>query len=125
MPSSRTVQVFDSAEQVAEAAARQFVELANSATTNRGRFAVALAGGNTPRRMYELLAGEQFRNRVDWAGVHLFFGDERCVPRDHPDSNYRMVLEALISHVDVPASNVYPINGDGEPTTNASLYERE
>src|SRR5687768_1517635 len=123
MPSSKTLRVFDTAEQVADAAARQFVELANTATTNRGRFAVALAGGNTPRRMYDLLAGDQFRNRVDWAAVHLFFGDERCVPRDHPDSNYRMVLEALISRVDVPDANVYPINGDGEPATNAAFYE--
>src|SRR5687768_4014525 len=123
MSSSKTLRVFDTAEQVADAAARQFIELANSATTNRGRFAVALAGGNTPRRMYDLLAEDQLRNRVDWAAVHLFFGDERCVPRDHPDSNYRMVREALISRVDVPDANVYPINGDAEPATNAALYE--
>jgi 6-phosphogluconolactonase len=117
--------VFDTAGEVADAAARQFVELATHAATNRGRFDVALAGGTTPRRMYELLASDQFRNRVDWSGVHLFFGDERCVPRDHQDSNYRMAYEALISCVDIPASNVHPINGEGEPAANATLYETE
>ena len=125
MPSSTIVRVYDTAEEVAQAAARQFVELATHAATNQGRFAVALAGGNTPRCMYELLAGDQFLTRVDWAAVHLFFGDERCVPRDHPDSNYRMVFEALISRVNIPASNVHPLNGEGEPVTNANLYETE
>ena len=88
-------------------------------------FAVALAGGNTPRRMYEILAGDQLRNRVDWRAVHLFFDDERCVPRDHADSNYRMAYESLISRVDIPASNIHPIKGDGEPERNAPLYETE
>ncbi len=125
MPSSTPVQVFDTAEEVAHAAARHFVELAKNAATNRGRFAVALAGGNTPRRMYELLAGDQFCDRVDWTMVHLFFGDERSVAHDHPDSNYRMAYEALISHVSIPASNLHPIDGDGDPTTNAALYEAE
>ena len=126
MPSSSTtVRVFSTAEEVAEAAARQLVELATNATTIGNRFAVALAGGNTPRRMYELLASGHFRNRVDWPAVHLFFGDERSVSRDHPDSNYRMAYEALISCVDIPASNVHPINGEGEPATNAALYETE
>ena len=125
MPSSTIVRVYDTAEEVAQAAARQFVELATHAATERGRFAVALAGGNTPLRMYELLAGDQFLNRVDWSKIHLFFGDERCVPHDHQDSNYRMVYEALISLVDIPASSVHPINGEGEPATNAVLYEME
>lgn len=124
MPST-TVRVLDTAEEVAHAAALQFVELANNAAAEFGRFTVALAGGNTPRRMYELLAGDQFRNRVDWSGVHFFFGDERCVPRDHPESNYRMAHEALISRLDIPTSNVHPINGEGEPATNARLYETE
>ena len=122
MPSSTTVRVFETAEQVADAAAQQFVELANE---RQGQFAVALAGGNTPRRLYELLAGDQFRNRVNWSKVHLFFGDERCVAVDHPDSNYRMAYEALISQVDIPASNVHPINGNGDPETNAARYEAE
>ena len=125
MPSSTTVRVFETAQEVALAAADQFVELANNAAGEHAPFAVALAGGNTPRQMYELLAGDQFRNRVDWMMVHMFFGDERCVARDHPESNYRMAHEALISHIDIPASNVHPIEGEGDPVTNAARYEAE
>ena len=125
MQSSTTVRVFSTAEEVADAAARQFAELARNAVTNHSRFSAALAGGNSPRRLYELLAGDQLRNRVDWRAVHLFFGDERCVPRDHADSNYHMAYESLISRVDIPASNIHPINGEGEPERNAALYETE
>ncbi|HKO60611.1 MAG TPA: 6-phosphogluconolactonase [Pyrinomonadaceae bacterium] len=122
MSSSPCTQVFASAEEIADAAAQQFVELANE---RQGRFAVALAGGTTPRRTYELLAGKKFRDHVEWSKVHLFFGDERCVRQDHPDSNYRMAHEALISQVDIPHSNVHPINGHGDPATNAAHYEAE
>ena len=125
MPSTIAVRVFDSPEEVARSAAEQFVELADNAAAEHSQFNVALAGGSTPRRMYGLLAGDQLRNRVEWTGVHLFFGDERCVPRDHQDSNYRMAYEALISRVNIPASNVHPIIGEGEPASNASLYETE
>ena len=125
MASSTTVRVFDTAEQVADAAARQFVELAKVATATNDRFAVALAGGNTPRGMYELLASEEFRDRVDWTKAHIFFGDERCVAQHHPDSNYRMAEESLFSHADIPASNIHPIRGIGNPTFNAAVYESE
>ena len=119
------VRVFENLAEVARAAAEQFVELANNGAAEDNRFAVALAGGNTPRRLYELLGGDQFRNHVDWSGIHLFFGDERCVARNHPDSNYRMAHQALISRVEIPALNIHPMTGDGEPTTNAALYETE
>ena len=125
MPSEITRRVFETADEVAHAAAEQFVILANNAAAQGALFSAALAGGNTPRRMFELLAGDQLRNRVDWRAVHLFFGDERCVPREHPDSNYRMAYESLISRVDIPASNIHPINGEGEPQRNAALYETE
>jgi 6-phosphogluconolactonase len=120
-----SIRVFETVEEVARTAAEQFVEVATTAVAKRGRFAAALAGGSTPRRMFELLGGDQLRKRVDWPAVHLFFSDERCVPREHADSNYRMAYESLISRVDIPEANIHPINGEGEPERNAALYETE
>lgn len=107
------------------AAAERFVECADELHRGLARFSVALAGGNTPRRVYELLATDRFKNRVEWAHVNLFFGDERCVPTEHPDSNYRMAFESLISHVPIPAANVYRMIGEGDGNENARAYEKE
>jgi len=85
---------------------------------------VALAGGSTPRATYALLATEEFAARVDWPRVHVFWGDERCVPPDHPGSNYRMAREALLDHVPLPARNVHPIHGEISPEEAAADYER-
>ena len=115
--------VFDTPEQLALAAAERFIQFANLSAPDR--FRVVLAGGNTPRRVYELLATEPFVKRVDWSHVDLFFGDERCVPPDHPDSNYRMAFEALISKIAIPAGNVHRIIGEGNPVENAKQYESQ
>ena len=125
MPSSTTVRVFETAEEVARAGAEQFVTLANDAVADHDGFTVALAGGNTPRRMYQLLAEDRFASRVDWKTVHVFFGDERCVPHNHPESNYRMVYESLISQVAIPASNVHQIAIEADPFLSAKRYESE
>src|ERR1700682_4876314 len=117
--------VFDTPEQVAQAAAEGFVAYAEAGISEHGSFAVALAGGSTPRRAYELLATNEFKERIDWPRAHLFFGDERVVPPDDPQSNYRMVNEALISRVAIPAQNVHRIIGASEPTESAALYEAE
>ena len=119
------VRVFDDAEAVARAAAERFAELAREAVGARGLFTVALAGGSTPRRVYELLAGEGFKEVIDWPNVHVYFGDERMVPPDHAESNYRMASEALLSRVPVPPENVHRIDGLGDAAANASAYERE
>src|ERR1700759_3075940 len=119
------VQVFDDAEQVAREAANLFVRLSNEAAQERGNFSVALSGGTTPKRIYELLASDDYRTRVTWANVHVFFGDERTVPPDHADSNYRMANEAMLSHVPLPPENVHRINGVGDAAAKASLYESE
>src|SRR4051812_47573145 len=119
------VQVFDAAESVARAAAERIAELSRESIEERGRFTVALSGGSTPRRVYELLAGEEFRESIDWPNVHVFFGDERMVPPDHAESNYRMASEALLSRVAIPTENVHRIDGVGDAAANASAYERE
>jgi 6-phosphogluconolactonase len=120
-----TLLVLETPEQVALAAAERFVEHARESISEHKLFSVALSGGNTPRHMYELLATEPCKTRVEWSRVHIFFGDERTVPPDHPDSNYRLAYEALISHVPIPPDNVHPINGVGDAVTNAHFYERE
>ena len=125
MVNQSNIFVFDTSEQLALAAAERFVECAEASHRELDRFSVALAGGNTPRRIYELLATERFKKRVEWSQVHFFFGDERCVPPDHPDSNYRMAYEALISQVSIPAKNVHRIFGEGNASENARAYENE
>jgi 6-phosphogluconolactonase len=125
MESSSNIFVFDTPEQLAQAAAERFVECAHELDNKRDRFTVALAGGNTPKRVYELLATERFKNRIEWSHVHFFFGDERAVPPDHPDSNYAMAYEALISRVPIPAKNVFRIIGEGNAHENARLYENQ
>ena len=123
--SARDIRIFETAEEVARAAADYFAEIAEKSISAEGRFSVALAGGSTPRRTYQLLASEEYRNRVPWSQVHIFFGDERSVPATHPDSNYRMAEEAMISLLPIPALNVHRMVGDGDAVANASLYEGE
>jgi 6-phosphogluconolactonase len=115
--------VFDTPEQLALAAAEQFVEYAVEFQNALGQFSVALAGGKTPRGVFELLATDQYQNRLEWSRVHLFFTDERCVPPTHPDSNYAMVFKALISKVRIPAQNVFRMVGEGDPDESARNYE--
>ena len=117
--------IFDDAEGVARAASERFAQVADESVRARGRFCVALSGGSTPRRVYELLAGEEPEARVDWSKTHVFFGDERCVPPDDGASNYRMARDALLSRVDVPAENVHRMIGEGDAAANARLYEDE
>lgn len=122
---SLRVHVYETAEQVAFAAASRVVELARDSVAARGRFTIALAGGNTPRRIYEMLVEERLRRSVDWPNVHIFFGDERMVPPDHAESNYRMANEALLARVPLPPENVHRIEGLGDAAANASAYESE
>ena len=108
--------------EVTRAAADRVVAAAASSIGARGRFTFALSGGSTPRALFELLASEAYRSRVDWARTDVCFGDERCVPPDDPQSNYRMAREALLEHV--PA-RVHRMRGEDEPAAAASAYERE
>lgn len=118
------IQIFDTPELLAAATAQRFVLLAGKATAHHP-FSVALSGGNTPRRVYELLATEEFKSKINWEFVHIFFGDERTVPPDDPASNYGMVVTTLISRVPIPNSSVHPISGAGDPHENANRYEWE
>ena len=116
------VRVFENPQDLAEAAAEAFAEKAAKSIREKGRFAVALAGGSTPRALYELLA-DRYRDALDWSKVHAFFGDERPVPPDHEDSNYRMAYKALLSRV--PVGSVRRMRGELDPREAAALYEEE
>jgi 6-phosphogluconolactonase len=104
-------------------AAQEFHRLAESAVHERGCFSVALSGGNTPRSVYWLLA-EEHKN-LPWNRIHIFFGDERHVPPEHPDSNFRMASESLLSKVPIPAQNVHRIHAELEAEAAAQEYEQQ
>ena len=86
---------------------------------------MAISGGSTPKALYALLASKEYRDRIDWLHVHLFWGDERCVPPDHPESNFRMVQESLLSRVKIPPENVHRMAGEKESEAAAADYENE
>jgi 6-phosphogluconolactonase len=121
----RTVEVLPDSARLARAGAEHFVALATGAIATRGRFAVALSGGETPRRMHAELSRAPFLDQVDWPRVHVFWGDERCVPPEHPDSNYRMARETLLDRVPLPAANIHRIRGEIAPQQAAAEYEQE
>jgi 6-phosphogluconolactonase len=86
-------------------------------------FRVSLSGGSTPKALYSLLASDDFRNRFPWQRVSWYWGDERFVPYDHPESNYRMTREAMLSKAPVPPENIHPVPADGTPEEAARRYE--
>jgi len=104
--------------------AQEFTRSAESAIARRGRFSVALSGGNTPRGVYSLLA-EQAKVALAWDKIYVFFGDERSVPPDNPDSNYRMARESLLSKVPIPAGNVFRVAAELPPDQAADQYEHQ
>jgi 6-phosphogluconolactonase len=117
-----SVQIHETPEQLAGAAARALVEGAGRAIAERGRFAVALAGGSTPEATYEVLARDHAED-VDWPNVHVFFGDERTVPPDHEESNYRMAREKLLDRV--PVGSVHRMRGELSPEEAAESYKED
>lgn len=109
-------------EDVALEAAERVVRIGEEAVALFDRYSLVLSGGATPRLLYEMLARQPFAPWLDWAKVEVFFADERCVPPDHPDSNYRMARETLLSQVPIPGDNVYRIRGEIEPEEAAKEY---
>ncbi len=108
---------------LARQAADLFTTLATEAAQEYRSLSVALGGGSTPKAMYELLASVAYRERIQWPLIHFFWGDERYVPADHPDSNYHMAYDALLSKVPVPAANIHRMateNPDEEAAARAA-----
>jgi 6-phosphogluconolactonase len=121
MPTQTRIEAAKDLEELAHRAAGWITGLAGS---SEGRFAICLSGGSTPRRLYQLLADAPYREAMPWDRVHWFWGDERFVPWDHPDSNYRMAREALLAHVPAPTQNIHGIETTGDPAKAARAYER-
>jgi 6-phosphogluconolactonase len=121
---SRKIVICPRAEQTADVGARRVAVLLASAVAARGRGRIALAGGRTPEALYRLLADPPYRDQIPWESVEVFWGDERCVPPDHAESNYRMAHEALLSRVPIPPGNVHRMAGEaGDPSAAAGDYE--
>jgi 6-phosphogluconolactonase len=120
----RTIRILPTPADLFHAAAEEFVCVGNLGIAARGRFTVALSGGSTPKSLYSLLASQHAT--FDWNQTFLFFGDERHVPPDHPDSNSRMVNEALLTKISIPAENVFRVKTEKPDAAAAALeYENE
>lgn len=119
------LRIESSPDSLAQAAAEEFAAAVEAALAGAERCSVALTGGSTPRVFYRRLAEEPFRGRLPWDRLHFFWGDERHVPPDHADSNFRMAHEALLARVPVPQGNVHRIPAeDPDAARAASAYER-
>ena len=124
-PASRTVQTLADSAAVAQAAAELFVSRSRAAQAEGRDFRVALSGGSTPRRFHALLAASPLREQVDWSRIQFFWGDERCVPPDDPESNYGMARETLLDALAIPASQIHRMRGEDDPAMAARAYEAE
>ena len=119
------IRVLPDAAALAEAAARQMVERAQAAIDARGACSIALSGGSTPRALHLELSSPPLVDEVDWQRVHVFFGDERCVPPDDERSNYRMAEETLLGRVSIPCANIHRMRAELPPQEAAHQYERQ
>ena len=121
------IQIFPNSEDLARAAAEHFVARCREAVERRGSFTVALSGGSTPKLLFELLAdsNEPFRDQIPWPNIHFFWSDERHVPPDHADSNYRMANEAMLSRVPVAQNNIHRVPSENPNAAEAARqYEQ-
>lgn len=118
------ISVYPTPAEVAAEAARRVVATAQAAVKERGVFRLALAGGSTPKALYQLLAAEPHVSAMPWDDTEIFFGDERCVAKDHKDSNYLMAEQAFLSKVPLPPENINRMKGEIDPTAAAEEYDK-
>lgn len=116
--------IFNQTDEVIEALAGFFIDCASIAIKERGAFNVSLSGGSSPKRLYQLLASDKLKDKIDWEKVNFFFGDERYVPHSHPDSNFLMAHEALFAPLQISDKQVYKVNTDLDPASAALNYQR-
>ncbi len=116
--------IFNNDNEVLSALAEHFVKVANEAIAAKGKFSVALSGGSSPKKLYELLA-DSYADKLDWQKVFFFFGDERNVPQTHPDSNYLMAKKALFEPLEISTLQIFPVDTTLDPKDAAARYEAE
>ena len=119
------IHIYPDIETVSRKAADMFLRISGNCIAGKGRFAVALSGGSTPKRFYELLGSEPYIRSIHWQHVHIFWADERCVSPDHDDSNYRLAFGSFLSKVSLPGENIHRIKGEQEPHREAREYEQD
>lgn len=119
------IKVFANSLAMSHAAAEHFQQIATQAVSARGRFLAALSGGRTPQELYGLLAHPPHRDRLPWERMHFFWGDERCVPHEHTESNYGQAKRRFLDQVPVPAENIYRVRSELEPAAGARDYARQ
>lgn len=120
---NQRIKVFPNLDDLSKAAAENFIKLAEISIRKRGYFSVALSGGSTPKPLYNALGSPDQHGRLDWENIHFFWGDERCVPPDHPNSNYRMVREEMLSNITIPEENIHRVPAELEARMAAFSYE--
>ncbi len=123
--SNGKMEVLQDLEALSLRAGSIFVSASKNSIAAKKRFAVAISGGATPRRLYILLGSEAYRHQVDWDHVHFFWADERCVPKEDEESNFRTAFDTLLSKVGLPDRNIHRIKGEQSPDKAARDYEEE
>src|SRR3978361_1536331 len=116
------INVYNNESEVLNGLANYFVKIAASSIADHGQFSVALSGGNSPKKLYELLASPLFKDKVEWNKVHFFFGDERYVPHTDLQSNYLMAKKALFEPLDLSYKQIFPVDTSLEPHEAAKKY---
>ncbi|MCW5786954.1 MAG: 6-phosphogluconolactonase [Nitrospira sp.] len=123
MPPAPELHTFADTQELVQAAADLLVQLGQRAIAERNRFLVALSGGSTPKTLYATLTSPTLARRLDWTKVHFFFGDERCVPPEHPESNFGLAQAMLFAPLHIPPSSIHRIQGEDLPEAAAISYE--
>jgi 6-phosphogluconolactonase len=116
------INIFNNEDEVLYGLANYFVETAAESISSHGQFSIALSGGNSPKKLYELLASPLFKDKVEWNKVHFFFGDERYVPHTDPQSNYLMAKKALLEPLELSYKQIFPIDTSLSPDEAAKTY---
>ena len=112
--------IFEDSSSLHIAAADYFLNICEKSISDHGSFHIALSGGTTPKSLFQLLAKAPYAEKINWSKVHIYFGDERFVPHDHDDSNFKMATKALLIHVDLPQGNIHPVATDLDTAQLAS-----
>ncbi len=118
------VQIFDTAASTYKAAADHILHLHEKSVAENGSFTIALSGGNTPKKLYELLSQPPYLKKINWKNTYVFWSDERCVPASDKENNSRMASIALLNNVPIPKENIFPVPVKFEPAKAAASYEQ-